>query len=171
MGLAILNSRKQFPSSMSGFQYLVHYFSMPLEKHLQMSLSVKEFYPGELTWASKLRWTREELLQLVKRGSPRGGSSGSPENEVGAGQCCESVGFEHSSIAATAKFRLCFLLSRPGHSGRRRQSIKMPQTLPRRPENSLRPTPGHSLNQLVNSLATPSLASLTHLRSARAVSP
>lgn len=27
------------------------------------------------------------------------------------GQCCESVGFEHSSTAAAAKFRLCFLPS------------------------------------------------------------
>lgn len=48
---------------------------------------------------------------MVKRGSSRGGSGGSPENEADAGRCCESVGFEHSSTAAAAKFQLCFLPS------------------------------------------------------------
>lgn len=41
----------------------------------------------------------------MKRGGPRGGSSGSPENEAGAGQCCEPVGCERCSTAAAVRFR------------------------------------------------------------------
>lgn len=44
----------------------------------------------------------------MKRGGPRGGSSGSPENEAGVGQCCEPVGSERCPTAAAVRFRpLC----------------------------------------------------------------
>lgn len=63
-----------------------------------------------------MRWTREELQELVRRGSPRGavavvGLLRTRPVLASGGQRCESVGFEHSSTAAAAKFPLCFLPS------------------------------------------------------------
>lgn len=117
--------------------------------------------PGEPTWASKLRWTSEELQELVKRGSSRGGSGGSPENEAGAGRCCQSAGLRAQLHGGGCLVPALFSSLRQGHSGRRRQSVRMPQTLPRRPEDSHRLTPSRvSLNQLLISLASLSLGQL-----------
>lgn len=87
--------------------------------------------PGELTWASRSRWTREELQELVKRGSPRGGRSGSPENEAGAGQCCEAVGFGHS-----CRVPALFFFAPAGSLWETSAVGQMPQTLA---ASSLRP--------------------------------
>lgn len=94
----------------------------------------------------------------MKRGGPRGGSGGSPENEAGVGQCCEPVGSERCPTAAAVRFRpLCLPPSgRVSRSKCHRPCRGVPST-------PSRPALAASLSLPVSSLASQSACELTSI--------
>lgn len=120
-----------------------------------------------------MRWTREELQELVKRGSSRDGRGGSPENEVGAGRC--SSPWTSSTAPRRRLPSSSFVFFPPagrvtlGVVGSRSECHRPCQGVLRTPTGSPQAA---SLSTSFSSHSHPfPWASLTHLGPARPVSP